>query len=78
MGIKFSQERETIHLAIELIDRYYMNHSQRLHLSDFRGLFMHPRLAIEYQVTCLLIASKLVEMDDNIVEIEVLRHYVSR
>ena len=78
MGVKFVQDRETIHLAIELIDRYYLCMSQCLGLAKFRRNFMHPKLAIENQVTCLLIASKYNEMDNNIVRIEHLRKYISR
>ena len=76
MGIRFMQERETIHTAIELIDRYYLIMSKEVPLKEFRRQFMHPRQAILHQVTCLLIASKLVEIDDNIVKIEKLRTYV--
>ena len=46
MGVKFMQERETIHTAIEMLDRYYMHMSQVLDLSAFRKEFMHPRIAI--------------------------------
>ena len=65
-------------MAIDLIDRYYLAMSQRLEMDEFKRLFMNPRHAIEYQLTCLLIASKLVEIDDKIVKIELLRTYVSR
>ena len=73
MGEKFMQERETIHTAIEMLDRYYMHMSQVLSLAEFRKQFMHPRIAIQHQVTCLLIASKLIEIDYNIVLILHLR-----
>ena len=36
MGIKFQQARETIHIAIELIDQYYLKMSQVLTLEQFR------------------------------------------
>ena len=78
MGVKFMQERETIHLAIELIDSYYLSKSQSLDLNEFRRLFMHPKMAIEHQVTCLLIASKLLEFDENIVLISHLREYIAK
>ena len=72
------QERETIHTAIEMLDRYYLHMSQVLDLKSFRKKFMHPRLAIEHQVTCLLISSKLIEIDDNIILLIHLRQYVAR
>ena len=65
-------------MAIDLIDRYYLTMSQRLEFDEFKRLFMNPRQAIEYQLTCLLIASKLIELDEKIVKIELLRTYVSR
>ena len=46
MGVKFMQERETIHTAIEIIDRYYLQKSQELDLSDFKKCMMHPKMAI--------------------------------
>ena len=49
-----------------------------MELSEFKRLFMHPKLAIEYQVTCILIASKLVEIDDNLVQIDMLQKYVAK
>jgi hypothetical protein len=67
MGVRFMQERETIHTAIEVLDRFYLQKSQKLDLATFRKRLMHPKRAIEHQVTCLLIASKLIEIDDNII-----------
>ena len=67
MGVRFMQERETIHMAIELLDRFYLHKSQVLDMNTFRRRLMHPKRAIEHQVTCLLIASKLIEIDDNII-----------
>ena len=60
------QARETIHIAIELVDRYYLKNSQSMSMSDFKAELMHPRLVILHQVVCVLIASKLNECDDNI------------
>ena len=39
---------------------------------------MHPKMFIEHQVTCLLIASKLIEFDNNIVLISHLREYIAK
>lgn len=78
MGVRFMQERETIHMAIELLDRFYLHKSQVLDMNTFRRRLMHPKRAIEHQVTCLLIASKLIEIDDNIILLQHLRQYVAR
>ena len=77
MGVKFQQARETIHIAIEIIDQYYLRMSQSLPIQDFKDNFMHPRQVILHQVTTLLVASKYDEVDDNITSIKDLRSYVS-
>lgn len=76
MGVKFQQARETIHIAIEIVDQYYLKMSQ-LHPSHvFKEQFMHPRLVLLHQVTSLMLASKYDEVDDNITTIRDLRAYV--
>ena len=76
MGVKFRQARETIHIAIEMIDRYYLSMSQELTAKSFKQKLLQPATVILHQVTCLLIASKYDEMDDNITAIRDLRDYV--
>ena len=76
MGVKFRQARETIHIAIEMIDRYYMTQSQEMTSKAYKVKLMHPSAVILHQVTCLLISSKYDEMDDNITAIRDLREYV--
>lgn len=44
----------------------------------FKGKLMSPQAVILHQVTCLLIASKYDEIDDNITAISDLRDYVYR
>ena len=77
MGVKFQQARETIHIAIEIIDQYYLRMSQSLPIQNFKDNLMHPRLVILHQVTTLLVASKYDEVDDNITSIKDLCSYVS-
>ena len=76
MGVKFQQARETIHIAIEIIDQYYLAMSQKMGSDSFRDQFMLPRLVILHQVTALLLASKYDEVDDNITAIRDLRTYI--
>lgn len=76
MGVKFQQARETIHIAIEIIDQYYLRMSQNIPIQNFKDNFMRPRLVILHQVTTLLVASKYDEVDDNITSIKDLRSYI--
>lgn len=77
MGCKFQQARETIHIAIEIIDQYYLRMSQITPSDEYKEKFMHPRQVIMHQVTSLLLASKYDEVDDNITAIRDLRLYVT-
>lgn len=76
MGVKFRQARETIHIAIEMIDQYYLSISQEMTAKAFKVKLMHPQAVILHQVTVLLISSKFDEIDDNITAIRDLREYV--
>lgn len=76
MGVKFQQARETIHIAIEIIDQFYLRKSQQKTNIDFKDNYMLPRLVLLHQVTSLLIASKYDEVDDNITTIRDLRAYI--
>ena len=78
MGIKFQQARETIHIAIELIDQYYLKMSQILTAEQFKDSLLPPAQVILHQTTCLLVASKYDEIDDNITAIRDLRVYVKK
>jgi len=78
MGVKFQQARETIHIAIEMIDQYYLKMSQEMMTKSFKLMLMHPSAVILHQVTVLLIASKFDEVDDNITAISDLREYVRK
>lgn len=42
MGVKFRQARETIHIAIEIIDQYYLLESQAMNVKAFKLELMHP------------------------------------
>lgn len=77
MGIRFGQARETIHIAVELIDSYYLARCQALDETVFKREYMDPKVVILHQVTALLIASKYDEIDDNITAIKDLRHYIT-
>jgi len=78
MGVKFRQARETIHIAIEMVDQYYLAQSQEMTAKAFKVKFMHPAAVILHQVTSLLISSKYDEIDDNITAIRDLREYVHK
>ena len=71
------QDRETILLAVELIDRYYLQLSRELSLEDFQMKLLNTKLAIEFQITCLLLASKLHEVDDNAIILPLLLKFVT-
>ena len=60
------QARETIHIAVELHDRYYLEKSQKLSLDDFKANFMQANQVIKHQIVFMLLSSKLNECDDNI------------
>ena len=72
MGVKFRQARETIHLAIEMIDHYYLKMSQELSHRIMKTKLMSAGNVILHQVTVLLMASKHEEIDDNIMSISSL------
>ena len=47
-------------------------------MSEFVKSLMNPNIAIEHQITCLLLASKLIEIDDNLILLKHLRDYVAK
>ena len=75
MGKKFKQAQETIHIAVELIDQFYLKQAQDSTSEKFRDAFLLPSRVILHQIACLLIASKYDEIDDNIISIRDLRSY---
>ena len=46
MGVKFRQARETIHIAIEMIDQYYLSSSQEMSAKAFKAKLMHAAAVI--------------------------------
>lgn len=46
MGVKFRQARETIHIAIEIVDHFYLANSQEMTAKAFKIKFMHPAAVI--------------------------------
>ena len=78
MGVKFRQARETIHMAIEMIDQFYLKTSQGMTTRMFKLKLMSPSAVILHQVTVLLVASKHEEIDDNIMSIANLQDYVKK
>ena len=78
MGVKFRQSRETIHMAIEMIDQYYLRTSQEVSARQLKLKLMQPGTVILHQVTVLLMASKHEEIDDNIMSISNLQEYVKK
>ena len=75
IGDRFQQRKETVHIAVELIDQYYLAHSQRMTMEKFKGTLLLPKEIILHQVTSVMIASKYDEIDDNITTIHDLTSY---
>ena len=46
MGVKFRQARETIHIAIEIVDQYFLATSQKMTTKAFKTKLMHPAAVI--------------------------------
>ena len=46
MGVKFRQSRETIHMAIEMIDQYYLSMSHQNSVRQFKSKLMTPGAVI--------------------------------
>lgn len=68
LGMKFQQRAKTIHIAVELIDRYFLNPNCPTELN--------PRTISIFLTTCFLIASKLDEIDDKLVFISDAQKYL--
>lgn len=75
MGQKFNQRTKTLHIAIELMDRFFLDkRSQTNH--DIQS--MTARILSIFLTTCFLIASKYDEIDDQLVFINDVQRYYSR
>lgn len=75
MGIaqKFKQRDRTAHIAVELMDRFFMDNRSNKEIKH-----LTPRVQTIYLTTCFLIASKYDEIDDQLVFInDVQRYYRS-
>jgi hypothetical protein len=70
MGKRYKQREEVVHLAVELLDRFFMNKDLKF---DF-----NTRSMCLYTLTCFLIASKHDELDENIPLIKDLTRYYCR
>jgi len=58
MGKTFKQKEEVVHLAVELLDRFFLSEGLSFEFND-------SKVAL-YTMTCFLIASKYDELDENI------------
>jgi len=76
MGKKFNQRIKSLHIAIELMDRFFLD-KQSQSQRDIQ--LMSPRIISIYLTTCFLIASKYDEIDDQLVFInDVKKYYQSK
>jgi hypothetical protein len=70
IGKRFKQREETVHLAADLLDRYYLGKSPKPEITT--------RSASILQLTCILVSSKYEELDENITLIKDLVRYFTR
>ena len=75
MGKKFNQRIKTLHIAIELIDRFFLDKRSQ---SNQDIQLMTPRILSIFLTTCFLIASKYDEIDDQLVFINDVQRYYNR
>lgn len=75
MGQKFTQRIKTTHIAIELMDRYFLNKDIK---SSERASQLTARRMTILLTTCFLIASKYDEIDDHLVFINDVQRYYQR
>lgn len=69
IGKRFKQRDETTHLAVDLIDRFFISSGKK----EFSA-----KLMALYECTCFMIASKYEELDENITLIKDLIRYFTR
>jgi hypothetical protein len=68
IGKRFQQREETLHLAVDLIDRFFLGSENKSEISS-------KSLAL-YELTCFMIASKHEELDENVTLIkDLVRHF---
>lgn len=72
MGKKFNQRLKTMHVAIEIMDRFFLDKKSQS-LADIKE--MESRIVNVVLVTCFLIASKYDEIDDQLVFINDVQKY---
>lgn len=72
MGLKFTQRTKTTHIAVELLDRYFLD--KRTQTAE-RASQLSPRRITIVLTTCFLIASKYDEIDDHLVFINDVQRY---
>lgn len=72
MGKKFNQRQKTLHIAIEVLDRFFLDKRSQS-LQDIQD--MGARIVNVVMVTCFLIASKYDEIDDQLVFINDVQKY---
>jgi len=61
MGLKFKQRQKTLHIGIEIMDRFFLDQRSQA-LPDV--VSMAPKMVSIILTTCFLIASKYDEIDD--------------
>ena len=75
MGKKFNQRTKTLHIAIEIMDRFFLD-KRAQSMSGYQS--MSSRLITIVMTTCFLIASKYDEIDDQLVFINDAQKYFQR
>lgn len=73
MGKRFNQRTKTLHIGVELMDRYFLDKRTQAAASLQQ---MSPKAVTLVMTTCFLIASKYDEIDDQLVFInDVQKHF---
>jgi len=72
MGKKFNQRTKTLHIAIEIMDRFFLDKRAQT-LPGYQS--MNTKVVNIVMTTCFLIASKYDEIDDQLVFINDAQKY---
>lgn len=75
MGQKLKQRTKTLHIAIELLDRFFLDKRTQ---TNSQVHSMSARVISIHLTTCFLIASKYDEIDDHLVFINDVQRYYNR
>lgn len=75
MGKKFNQRTKTLHIGVELMDRYFLDRRTQSVASLQQ---MSPKAVTLVMTTCFLIASKYDEIDDQLVFINDVQKYFTK